>query len=415
MRATLAQKLLLSASDQPALLVVPTAGNTLRSEMDKDYSVVVFSHLRWRWVYQRPQHLLTRLARDHPVWYVEEPVGEDTDNPWLEVEGAAPGVSVVRPHLRAEYPFFVGDQIPPLIELTSKLAAERHIAPLALWLYTPMALPVALPLQPLAITYDCMDELSAFRFAPRELLEREGELLRRADVVYTGGPSLYRAKVGRHANVHCFPSSIDAAHFRRALEPDVEEPADQAALPHPRLGYSGVVDERLDYDLLGALAAARPGWQIVMLGPFMKVNPEELPHPPNLHYLGQRAYEDLPAYISGWDVAIMPFALNEATRYISPTKTLEYMAAGRAIVSTPIADVQEPYGDTVYIADNAAAFAAACDRALNEPPDERLRRQQGREAVLAKTSWDDTTHRMHMLLDQAVQKRLSHTTASDHC
>ncbi|HOG48575.1 MAG TPA: UDP-galactopyranose mutase, partial [Anaerolineae bacterium] len=255
--------------------------------MSADYSVVVFSHLRWRWVYQRPQHLLTRLARDHPVWYVEEPVGEDTDNPWLEIEDVAPNVSVVRPHVRAEYPFYVGGQVPQLTALISGLAAERGIAPLALWLYSPMALPVAEQLAPLAVAYDCMDELSVFRFAPPEMREREARLLQWADVVYTGGPSLYRAKLGCHPNVHCFPSSIDAAHFRRALEPGLEEPADQAALPRPRLGYFGVVDERLDYELLAALAQARPAWQTVMVGPFMKVNPSDLPQVPNLHYLGQ--------------------------------------------------------------------------------------------------------------------------------
>lgn len=377
--------------------------------MTQDFDLVVFSHLRWRWVYQRPQHLLTRLAGEHRVWYIEEPVGEDTDNPWLEVEDVAHNVSVVRPHLRAEYPFYVGDQVAPLTDLITRLVAERQIAPLAFWMYTPMALPVAEKLAPLAVAYDCMDELSAFRFAPPELLQREEQLLQWADVVYTGGPSLYRAKLGRHANVHCFPSSIDTAHFRRALDPTIQEPADQAALPHPRIGYFGVVDERLDYDLLAALAQARPNWQVVMVGPFAKVNPDDLPQAPNLHYLGQRPYEELPAYLRGWDVAIMPFALNEATRFISPTKTLEYMAAGRAIVSTPITDVQEPYGDIVYIAGDAAAFVASCDQALNEPPAERQRRQQGREAVLAKTSWDDTANHMHALLDQAVRHRLSRT------
>ncbi len=370
--------------------------------MITDFDVVVFSHLRWNWVYQRPQHLLTRLARHHRVWYIEEPAGEDTDNPWLQVESVAPNVSAVRPHLRAEYPFYLGDQIPPLIQLTRQLMAEQQIGPRALWLYTPMALPVAQTLNPVAVVYDCMDELSAFRFAPPELLARETMLLQWADVVFTGGPSLYRAKVGRHPNVHCFPSSIDAAHFRRAQIEEIPDPPDQAPVPHPRLGYFGVIDERLDYDLLGALARARPDWQIMMVGPLIKVNEADLPHQPNIHYLGQRQYEELPAYVSGWDIALMPFVLNETTRYISPTKTLEYMAAGKAIVSTPITDVQEPYGDIVYIADGARAFVAACEQALHEPPAEHLRRQQGREAVLARTSWDDTANQMHALLDRAA-------------
>lgn len=373
--------------------------------MISDFDVVAFSHLRWHWVYQRPQHLLTRLARDHRVWYIEEPITVDTDVPWLETEDVAPNVSVVRPHIRAEYPFFIGEQVPPLTDLTARLASERHIEPLALWLYTPMALPVAQTLRPLAVAYDCMDALSAFRFAPPELVEREVHLMRWADVVFAGGPSLYRAKEGQHPNLHCFPSSIDVAHFRRALDGALQDPAGQASIPHPRLGYFGVIDERLDYSLLGSLARARPDWQVIMVGPFTKVDPGDLPHAPNLHYLGQQPYEDLPAYISGWEVALMPFALDEATRFISPTKTLEYMAAGRAVVSTPITDVQEPYGDIVYIADGAEAFVAACDQAMSEPPAERLRRQRQREAVLASTSWDDTASRMHALLDQAVQRR----------
>jgi len=348
---------------------------------------------------------LTRLARDHRVWYIEEPITVDTDVPWLETEDVAPNVSVVRPHIRAEYPFFIGEQVPPLTDLTARLASERHIEPLALWLYTPMALPVAQTLRPLAVAYDCMDALSAFRFAPPELVEREVHLMRWADVVFAGGPSLYRAKEGQHPNLHCFPSSIDVAHFRRALDGALQDLAGQASIPHPRLGYFGVIDERLDYSLLGSLARARPDWQVIMVGPFTKVDPGDLPHAPNLHYLGQQPYEDLPAYISGWEVALMPFALDEATRFISPTKTLEYMAAGRAVVSTPITDVQEPYGDIVYIADSAKAFVAACDQAMSEPPAERLRRQRQREAVLASTSWDDTASRMHALLDQAVQRR----------
>ena len=374
--------------------------------MISDFDVVVFSHLRWRWVYQRPQHLLTRLAKHHRVWYIEEPVGVETDHPSLEVENVAPNVTVVRPHIRAQYPFYVGDQIPQLTDMTSRLIAEQDVQRLALWFYTPMALPVARALTPLGVVYDCMDELSAFRFAPPELMEREAELLVWADVVFTGGPSLYRAKLGRHPNLHCFPSSIDKEHFSHAREGNLQEPPDQASLPRPRLGYFGVIDERLDYALLGSLAQARPDWQFVMVGPFTKVNPDDLPQLPNLHYLGQRPYESLPAYISGWDVALMPFALSEATRFISPTKTLEYMAAGRPIVSTPITDVREPYGDIVYIADGPEAFLAACEQALAEVPVERQRRQQAADTVLAQTSWDDTAERMHALLDKAVQTRL---------
>jgi UDP-galactopyranose mutase len=330
----------------------------------------------------------------------------------LETEDVAHNVCAVRPHLRATYPFYIGQQVPPLLELIQDFVARRQIEPVALWFYTPMALPVAQTFDPLAVAYDCMDALASFRYAPPEMREREAELLQWADVVFTGGPSLYKAKVGQHTNLHCFPSSIDVAHFRGAREPGLQDPPNQAPIPQPRLGYFGVVDERLDYDLLAALAGARPDWQIVIVGPFAKVNPEDLPRATNLHYLGQQAYEDLPAYINGWDVALMPFALNEATRFISPTKTLEYMAAGRAIVSTPITDVREPYGDIVYIADNGDTFVAACEQALNASPVERLQRQRKGDEVLARTSWDDTANRMHTLLDDAVQRRSLRAFAS---
>jgi UDP-galactopyranose mutase len=378
--------------------------------MNSDFNLVVFSHLRWKWVYQRPQHLLTRMARGYRVWYIEEPLDTDTDEPWLECEEVASNVSVLRPHMRAQYPFFTGEQLPPLTQITRQWATEQQVERPVVWLYTPMALPVAQLFTPRAVVYDCMDELSAFRFAPPELVQREAQLLQWADVVFTGGPSLYRAKLGRHPNVHCFPSSIDKAHYGSARTAGLQEPVDQAALPRPRLGYFGVVDERLDYGLLDALAKARPHWQIVMVGPLTKVDPKDLPHHANIHFLGQKAYEELPAHISGWDVALMPFARNEATRFISPTKTLEYMAAGRPIVSTPITDVQEPYGDIVYIAGTAEAYIAACDRALQEEPAERARRQQAADAIVDRTSWDDTASRMHTLLVAAAESRSGRNT-----
>ena len=207
-----------------------------------------------------------------------------------------------------------------------------------------------------------MDELSAFLGAPPELLQREEQLLEKADIVFTGGPSLFRAKQNRHHDVHCFPSSVDAKHFGKAKQ--LSDAPDQASLPHPRLGFFGVIDERMDFALLDAMAQAHPEWQIVMVGPVVKVKPEILPRRPNLHFLGQRSYAQLPEYLAGWDVCLLPFARNQSTKFISPTKTLEYMAAGKMIVSTPITDVAEQYGEIVFLGDTAAEFVAACERAL---------------------------------------------------
>jgi glycosyltransferase involved in cell wall biosynthesis len=227
--------------------------------------------------------------------------------------------------------------------------------------------------------------------------------------MFTGGPSLFRAKQARHPNVHCFPSSVDAAHFRVARTGDdrtrVAEAEDQAGLPHPRLGFYGVIDERLDLNLVDFTARAHPEWQIVLVGPVVKIDPAILPRRENIHYYGQRTYDDLPRYLAGWDVCLLPFARNEATRFISPTKTLEYMAAELPIVSTPITDVAEPYGDIVYLGDTPEEFLAACEAALNSGAEERAGRAAQMRRVLAGTSWDVTVSAMEKLLAAAVAKK----------
>jgi glycosyltransferase involved in cell wall biosynthesis len=253
-----------------------------------------------------------------------------------------------------------------------------------------------------------MDELSLFRGAPPELLAHESALLEEADVMFTGGPSLYRAKQSRHNNVHCFPSSVDAAHFRKdRANTDgtaATEAADQTPIPHPRLGFYGVIDERLDLELIDSVAAARPEWQIVLVGPVVKIDPETLPRRANIHYFGQRSYDELPRYLAGWDVCLLPFARNDATRFISPTKTLEYMAAELPIVSTPITDVAEPYGDIVYLGATPEEFLAACDAALASSGEERDRRATLMRKVLSGTSWDVTVSAMETLIGAAVEK-----------
>jgi len=307
---------------------------------------------------------------------------------------------VFRPHTPIASPGFNDEQFPILRELLKELLPQ--IENYVVWFYTPMALPLAEEMQPMAVVYDCMDELSAFLNAPPQLLERESHLLKMADVVFTGGPSLYRAKKDRHFNVHCFPSSVDLKHFAPAAR-GLEEPADQARLPQPRLGFFGVIDERTDLPLLDAMARAHPEWQIVMVGPVVKIQSAALPRHPNLHYLGQRQYAQLPAYLSGWDVAILPFARNESTRYISPTKTLEYMAAEKMIVSTPITDVAEPYRDIVYLGETPAEFIAACEQSLAASESQRAARIAGMREVLSRTSWNATVQGMERLIAKAIE------------
>ena len=272
--------------------------------MDYQYTIISFSHLRWNFVYQRPQHLLSRLAARRPVFFIEEPEYDPDGPPRWERSLPHPNVHVCRPRTPTPAPGFHRDQLPVLEPLMAELGDELGDGPLLAWLYTPMALPLARLLKPDVVAYDCMDELSLFMGAPPELLSSETELLGDADIMFTGGPSLYRAKQKRHPNVHCFPSSVDASHFRLRgdLGQAVSEAEDQAELPQPRLGFYGVIDERVDLALVDAIAAAHPEWQVVLVGPVVKIDPANLPRRPNIHHFGQRSYEELPRYLAGWDV-----------------------------------------------------------------------------------------------------------------
>jgi UDP-galactopyranose mutase len=371
--------------------------------MQSNHAIIVFSHLRWDFVYQRPQHLLSRLASSRRVIFIEEPDLNVSDRPEWSVREAAPNVLVAMPRTPSPARGFHSDQTPYLKPLLLELLERENLTDYVVWFYTAMAAPLAAELKPLAVVYDCMDELSAFAGAPRELLERESDLFKLADLVFTGGPSLYRAKKERHPHVHCFPSSVDAKHFAAAN--GMTEAEDQASLPHPRLGFFGVIDERFDIELLKRIAEARPQWQFAIVGPVVKIDPATLPRNPNIHYFGQQSYKSLPAYLKGWDVCLLPFARNQATKFISPTKTLEYMAAGKMIVSTPIVDVAEPYGEIVYLGGTHEEFIAACDRALAAPREERSERQRKMREVLGRTSWDTTTDRMSALIDSAIERR----------
>jgi len=360
--------------------------------------IVCLSHLRWDFVFQRPQHLLSRAARDGRVFYVEEPVFEE-GRARLRISGRDSGVKVVVPVLPLGST--ADEQADEQRRLIAALVREQALADAVLWYYTPMALPFTNKLTAQAVVYDCMDELSAFAGAPQRLRDLEEELFARADVVFTGGQSLYEAKRTRHPNVHAFPSSVDVAHFATARTWP-SEPPDQQPIGRPRIGFFGVIDERMDYELLRGVAAARPSWQLVLIGPTAKIDPATLPRAANLHYLGPKSYAELPQYISCWDVAMLPFARNEATRFISPTKTPEYLAAGRPVVSTSIRDVVRPYGQQglARIADTPEAFVAAVEAALDEDANERIR---AADAFLTHTSWDGTWTRMRQSIDRAIE------------
>ncbi len=369
-------------------------------------TLICFSHLRWNFVFQRPQHLMTRFAKGRRVVFWEEPVaGPLETSPRLDARTCPDsGVLIVTPILPDSGSEVERDAMLALL-LDGLLAGFG--GDLIRWYYTPMMLSFSRHLEAVCTVYDCMDELANFKFAPPELTLLERELMGVADVVFTGGYSLWEAKRERHANIHPFPSSVDRAHFAKART-GRDEPADQAALPRPRMGFYGVVDERMDIALLAALADARPDWSLVIVGPVVKIDPADLPRRPNIHYLGGKTYEELPRYLAGWDVALMPFAINESTRFISPTKTPEYLAGGRPVVSTPIVDVARHYGDleAVKIAATPDEFIAACDQALALAQQQPGAWLKAVDAALSMLSWDETFQRMNQEIARAAGARL---------
>jgi glycosyltransferase involved in cell wall biosynthesis len=374
-------------------------------------TLICFSHLRWNFVFQRPQHLMSRFAREMNVIFWEEPLEIGSkETAYLQVREAenAPNVRIVVPHLPQGMPADAR-------EAALGRLLDAHLASLGgsliAWYYTPMMLPFSKHVTPDVTVYDAMDELSKFKFAPEHLLDLEQELIDRADVVFTGGSSLYEAKKHRHSNIHCFPSSVDRAHFCKARAHQFD-PADQEDLPKPRLGFYGVIDERFDTELLAKAAEMRPDWSFVMVGPVVKISEEDLPKRHNIHYLGGKTYDQLPAYLSGWDVALMPFAMNESTQFISPTKTPEYLAGGKPVVSTPIKDVVRHYGqlEGVRIAPDAESFVEECETALKLAHSPESGWLGEADLMLSASSWDTTQARMAGLIHDLLGTRAGATS-----
>ena len=365
--------------------------------------LLCFCHLRWDFVYQRPQHLMARCARDRRVIFWEEPVQVAPGKEQLVLSRRDNNLIIATPHVSSEWTPDVVDSAQR--EMLDCLMIEQNIQQHVSWYYTPMALKFSDHLRPRATVYDCMDELSAFQGASPLLRIMEANLFRCADLVFTGGQSLYEAKRRQHDSVHAFPSSIDTRHFGKARNA-IPEPEDQSAIPRPRMGFYGVLDERLDRELLRAIAAARPDWHFVMIGPVIKIDPAELPQAANIHYLGPKSYDQLPDYLAGWDVALILFARNESTRFISPTKTPEYLAAAKPVVSTSITDIVHPYGEMglVRIADSAEEFIAAISESLKPVPRALT---ESVDQFLAGNSWDTTWKEMWELVTHVLHAESS--------
>ncbi len=381
------------------------ATRTSRAVLGPDVGIIVHSHLRWDFVWQRPQQLLSRLAETNRILFVEEPIVlDDIDAATLELSSPLPNLTRAIPRLPREVAVTYDDAIAAVRLLVADAlgteALASNFARNIQWFYTPMAAPEMLgAFGESAVVYDCMDELAQFRFAPADIGRRERMLLSRADVVFTGGHRLYESKSRFHDNVHFFGCGVDLQHFGQARSEGTEVPADAAALPGPVMGYFGVIDERLDYDLLGRLADSQPDATLLMIGPVVKVDPQDLPQSKNIRWLGQRDYTQLPAYVKAFDVCLMPFALNEATEFINPTKTLEYMAAGKPIVSTAVRDVVRNFVPVVRVATDAEDFATQVAEALTGRDERRI--QQGLQ-LASESSWDSIVWQMGRLIGEAL-------------
>ncbi|MDB6171475.1 MAG: glycosyltransferase [Chthoniobacteraceae bacterium] len=386
----------------------PTRTDDLR-ESDEAYPIVVHSHLHWDWVWQRPQQFLSRISNRHSVLFVQEPIAvEGLAAPRARIREAEglPNLTV----LTLEFPPALIAAREACDDAQYRLVRETLTGPLGRkfarpvqWFYDPMAVvPFAGKMEERAVVYDCMDQLSQFRGAPPELIRRERELLNLADVVFAGGPKIHKAKCLINTNCHCYGCGVDVKHFGRAAVASTSIPDDLSALPGPRLGYFGVVDERMDYELVAALADAHPEWSVVIIGPWTKVDPATFPQRANLHWFGGRDYQQLPNYVKGFDVCLMPFAINEATEFINPTKALEYMAAARPIVSTAIEDVVLQFSDVVHVAHNRDGFIQACKEAVQRPDQQRIAR--GRE-LASCNSWEEIVDRLEGHIEDALETR----------
>jgi glycosyltransferase involved in cell wall biosynthesis len=362
--------------------------------------IIVFSHLRWNFVFQRPQHIITRLAKKRKILFVEEPIPfKESEHGKAHLLYPEKNITILQPKISSE------EMLTELPRLIKKQNKSLNLDNPLLWFYSAAFSELISEIKHSLVVYDCMDELSAFDGASPSLIAQEKYLLSEADVVFTGGKSLYEEKKKWAENVFCFPSSVDKKHFSQVgLREDLVLRPKERKISHPTVGFYGVLDERLDISLLEQVARRMPKVNFIMIGPVVKIDPAALPHLPNIYYLGPKSYEQLPIYLQKIDIAIIPFALNESTKFISPTKTLEFMAARKPIISTPITDVVRDYKKVIRIVTSPDSFAKAINYYLNESPTQKVRREKRYEAILAQTSWDATVVSMKKIIHDALEK-----------
>lgn len=370
------------------------------SSYSNQQDIIVFSHLRWNFVFQRPQQILTRLAKQRKILFIEEPITfNSSERGKASIYHPEKNITVMQPKIAFKN---LTQDLPLLI--AKQIRSEKLHDPV-LWFYSAAFSEIIPFLNHSLIVYDCMDELAAFKGASPLLVAQEKYLLSVADIVFTGGKSLYEEKKKHAGNIYCFPSSVDQKHFARAYKDETILPKDIKNISQPTVGFYGVIDERLDKNLLEQIARRMPQVAFVMIGPIIKIDPKSLPKLPNIHYLGPKPYHLLPAYLKGIHIAMMPFALNDATKFISPTKTLEFIAAGKPIVSTPITDVIRDYKDVIQIAHDPNFFVKSILYYLQEGSLLREIRERAYKIILKQNSWDTVVSQMQKIMQDVCDAK----------
>ena len=382
-----------------------------------DFPIIVHSHLAWDWVWQRPQQFHSRLAKTHPILFVEGPTASDqltAPRVTLREVSDYPNIVVLQMQMPASRFWSDGSWVDAerrrLVQSVLEGPLGRKFVNPVQWFYDPMAATAfAGRMDEIAIVYDCMDELSQFKGAPAELVRRERELLAAADVVFAGGPKMAKSKRRLNPNCYSFGCGVDIKHFGKARRATTKVPREIAAMSGAVLGYIGVVDERIDYDLLAKLADYNRDWNLAIVGPWTKIDPADFPVRRNLHFLGNRDYGELPAYAKGFDICLMPFAKNAATEYINPTKALEYMATGRPIISTDIEDVVLQFSDVVSIATQHDEFIAACEEGVARPDSRRI---QAGMKMARNNSWESIVAQLEKHVEDVLNLKRNVTTTA---
>ncbi|MFT3783389.1 MAG: glycosyltransferase [Nibricoccus sp.] len=399
-------------------LVAPSLTRTARRSNSRASAkspapLIAFCHLSWNGVWQRPQQFLSRLARTRPVLFVETYCSEVAAScSEVHIPAAHPNVTVLEMHLPASRwhdGTFIDLERRRLLREFRAVDGGRFDHPV-LWFNDPMAVTAfAGHCGEIAIVYDCMDELSQFKGAPAQLIERERELVKMADVVFCGGRKMREKRLPLNPNTHFYGTGVDCEHFGAARSATLPIHPDIAKLPGKVLGYFGVIDERIDYELLAKLADANPAWSIAMVGPTAKVDPADFPRRQNLHWLGGRSYQELPAITKGFSVCLMPFAINAATEYINPTKALEYMAAGRPVVSTALDEVKSNFSAASRIANSREEFIQQCFEESTKPDATRVRRGI---ALASQNTWEAIVEKLDAHVLDAIAQSAQETPAT---